>query len=126
MLRATEPVDVGGVVPPAAAARRMGPGRNKMLLELAGEPLVRRAAHRALAAGLSPVVVVLGHEAERARAAPAGLPVEITVNPVFTGPTSGSVHAGLDVLGADVEAVVVLLADMVHVTAAALAELVTR
>jgi molybdenum cofactor cytidylyltransferase len=119
-------VNVAGVVLAAGASRRMGPGRNKMLLELAGEPLVRRAAHRALAAGLSPVVVVLGHEADRARAALAGLPVEITVNPDFTGPTSGSLHAGLDVLGADVEAVVVLLADMVHVTAAALAELVTR
>jgi molybdenum cofactor cytidylyltransferase len=71
-------------------------------------------------------VVVLGHEADRARAALAGLPVEITVNPDFTGPTSGSLHAGLDVLGVDVEAVVVLLADMVHVTDAALAELVTR
>jgi molybdenum cofactor cytidylyltransferase len=126
MLRATEPVNVAGVVLAAGASRRMGPGRNKMLLELAGEPLVRRAARRALAAGLSPVVVVLGHEADRARAALAGLPVEITVNPDFTGPTSGSLHAGLDVLGADVEAVVVLLADMVHVTAAALAELVTR
>ena len=126
MLRATEPVNVAGVVLAAGASRRMGPGRNKMLLELAGEPLVRRAARRALAAGLSPVVVVLGHEADRACAALAGLPVEITVNPDFTGPTSGSLHAGLDVLGADVEAVVVLLADMVHVTAAALAELVTR
>jgi molybdenum cofactor cytidylyltransferase len=126
MPRATEPVNVAGVVLAAGASRRMGPGRNKMLLELAGEPLVRRAARRALAAGLSPVVVVLGHEADRARAALAGLPVEITVNPDFTGPTSGSLHAGLDVLGADVEAVVVLLADMVHVTDAALAELVSR
>jgi molybdenum cofactor cytidylyltransferase len=126
MLRATEPVNVAGVVLAAGASRRMGPGRNKMLLELAGEPLVRRAARRALAAGLAPVVVVLGHEADRARAALAGLPVEIAVNPNFTGPTSGSLHAGLDVLGTDVEAVVVLLADMVHVTDAALAELVTR
>jgi molybdenum cofactor cytidylyltransferase len=119
-------MNVAGVVLAAGASRRMGPGRNKMLLELAGEPLVRRAARRALAAGLSPVVVVLGHEADRARTALAGLPVEITVNPDFTGPTSGSLHAGLDVLGVDVEAVVVLLADMVHVTDAALAELVTR
>ena len=126
MLRATEPVNVAAVVLAAGASRRMGPGRNKLLLELAGEPLVRRAARRALAAGLSPVVVVLGHEADRARAALGGLPVEIAVNPDFTGPTSGSLHAGLDVLGADVEAVVVLLADMVHVTDAALAELVTR
>ena len=124
MLTPTEPLRVGGVVLAAGASRRMG--RNKMLLELEGEPLVRRAARRALEAGLTPVVVVLGHEADRARAALAGLRVEIALNPDFTGPTSRSLHAGLDVLGEDVGGTVVLLADMVHVTEAALAELVRR
>ena len=71
MLTPTEPLRVAGVVLAAGASRRMG--RNKMLLELEGEPLVRRAARRALEAGLTPVVVVLGHEADRARAALAGL-----------------------------------------------------
>jgi len=113
-----------GIVLAAGASRRMG--RNKMLLELEGEPLVRRAARRALAAGLSPVVVVVGHEADRARDALRGLPVEIGVNPEFTGPTSASLHAGLELLGQDVDAAVVLLGDMVHVGEAALAELVTR
>jgi molybdenum cofactor cytidylyltransferase len=120
---ATEPLRVAGVVLAAGASRRMGPGRNKMLLELEGESLVRRAARRALAAGLSPVVVVLGHEADRARAALAALPVEIVLNPDFTGPTSGSLHAALDLLGEDVGAAVVLLGDMVHVSETALAEL---
>lgn len=115
-----------GIVLAAGASRRMGPGRNKMLLELEGEPLVRRAARRALGAGLSPVVVVLGHEADRARAALEGLQLEIVVNPDFTGPTSGSLHSGLDCLGEDVAAAVVLLGDMVYVRAADLAELVTR
>ena len=115
---------MAGVVLAAGASRRMG--RNKMLLELEGESLVRRAARRALEAGLSPVVVVLGHEADRARAVLAGLPVEIALNPDFTGPTSASLHAALDVLGQDVDAAVVLLGDMVHVSEAALAELVRR
>ena len=117
---------MAGVVLAAGASRRMGPGRNKMLLELEGEPLVRRAVRRALTAGLSPVVVVLGHEADRARAVLADLPVEIALNPNFTGPTSTSLHAGLDRLGRDVDAAVVLLGDMVHVSEAALAELVSR
>src|SRR2546422_5459721 len=91
-------------------------GRNKMLLELGGEPLVRRAARRALEAGLSPVVMVLGHEAERLRVELAGLPCDCAINPDYTGPTSGSLHLGLERLPADVEAVVVLLADMVLVT----------
>src|SRR5205814_8152388 len=116
---------VAGVVLAAGASRRMGPGRNKMLLELAGEPLVRRAVRRALTAGLSPVGVLLGHEADRARPVLADLPVEIALNPNFTGPTSTSLHAGLDLMGQDVHAAVVLLGHMVHVGEAALAELVT-
>ena len=115
---------MAGVVLAAGASRRMG--RNKMLLELEGESLVRRAAGRALAAGLSPVVVVLGHEADRARAVLGDLPVDLALNPNFTGPTSTSLHAGLDRLGRDVDAAVVLLGDMVHVSEAALAELVSR
>ncbi len=122
--QATEPLRVAGIVLAAGASRRMG--RNKMLLELEGEPLVRRAARRALAAGLSPVVVVLGHEADRARAALADLGVEIALNPDFAGPTSGSLHTALDLLGEDVGAAVVLLGDMVHVSEAALAELMRR
>src|SRR3989440_3723139 len=124
MPQAPEPLRVAGIVLAAGASRRMG--RNKMLLELEGEALVRRAARRALGAGLAPVVVVLGHEADRARAALAGLGVLTAHNPDFTGPTSGSLHAGLDTLGEDVEAAVVLLGDMVRVSEAALAELVRR
>src|SRR5207244_12166488 len=93
-----------------------GNGRIKMLLELGWEPLLRRAARRALEAGLSPVVMVLGHEGERVRAELAGLPCDCAINPDYTGPTSGSLHLGLERLPADVEAVVVLLADMVLVT----------
>ncbi len=118
----TEPFRIGAVVLAAGASRRMGPGRNKMLLELEGEPLARRAARRALAAGLAPVVVVLGHEADRVREALEGLACDCVVNPDFAGPTSGSLHAGLRRLGA-VDAAVVLLGDMVRVSEEMLARL---
>lgn len=108
----------------AGASRRMGPGGNKMLLRLEGESLVRRAARRALAAGLDPVVVVIGHEADRLRAELKDLPLEFAVNPEYTGPTSGSLHRGLNALAADVDAVVVMLGDMVRVTVETLAMLV--
>src|SRR2546430_6509315 len=74
---------------------------NKMLLVLEGESLIRRAAKRALGAGLSPVVVVIGHEADRLRAELKDLPLEFAVNLDYTGPTSGSLHQGLNALGAD-------------------------
>jgi len=116
MPRQTERASVAGVILAAGASRRMGAGRNKMLLQLEGESLLRRAARRALVAGLSPVVVVLGHEADRARAELKGLSCESVVNPDFTGPTSGSLHTGLEQLGSNVGAAVVMLGDMVLVT----------
>ncbi len=122
MPQATETLRVAGVILAAGASRRMG--ENKMLLELDGESLVRRAAKRALGAGLSPVVVVIGHEAARLRAELKDLPLVFAINPDYTGPTSGSLHRGLDTLGVDVAAVVVMLGDMVRVTAETLAMLV--
>jgi molybdenum cofactor cytidylyltransferase len=109
-----DPLTAGAIILAAGASRRMG--RNKMLLPLEGESLVRRTAGRALRSGLAPVVVVLGHEAEEARAELAGLEVEIALNPSYTGPTSGSLHRGLERLGPEVAAAVVLLGDMVLVT----------
>src|SRR5881628_3376255 len=99
----TEPRRAAGVILAAGASRRMG--KNKMLLALEGETLVRRAARRALAAGLSPVVVVVGHEPERVRAELVGLACESVVNPDF-------------------DAAVVMLADMVLVTEQMLSALV--
>src|SRR2546422_10578782 len=122
MHRPTELSRIAGVILAAGSSRRMG--KNKMLLVLEGESLIRRAAKRALGAGLSPVVVVIGHEAERLRAELRDLPVEFAVNPAYTGPTSGSLHQGLNVLSADVDAVVVMLGDMVRVTAETLAMLI--
>ncbi len=109
---------IGAIVLAAGASRRMG--RNKMLLTLDGEPLVRRAARRALAAGCSPVIVVIGNEAEQVRAALDGVECTCVENPAFTGPTTTSLHVGLGQLGEDISAVVVVLADMVHVTEAML------
>lgn len=105
---------MAAVILAAGASRRMG--SNKLLLPVDGEPMVRRAVRRALAAGLSPVVVVLGHESARVRAALDGLAVSFAESPDPTGPTSASLHAGLRALGPAPRAAVVLLADMVHVT----------
>ena len=98
-------------------------GTNKLLLEIDGEPLVRRTASRALEAGLSPVVVVLGHAPDATRAALAGLPCLFATNPSPDGPTSDSLHAGIRALPASSEAAVVILPDMVRVTAEMLAAL---
>jgi molybdenum cofactor cytidylyltransferase len=105
---------IAGIVLAAGESRRMG--TNKLLLRLAGEPLVRRASRRALAAGLDPLIVVLGHESERVREALAGLDCRFAFNADSGGPMSSSLHRGLEGLPADAEAAVVMLADMVNVT----------
>lgn len=105
------------IVLAAGASRRMGEGTNKMLLELDGEPLVRRAVGRAHAAGLDPVVLVTGFEPDRVRAAVRPHSCIVAHNPDFTSTTALSLHAGLRALPADVDAAVVILGDMVHVTA---------
>jgi molybdenum cofactor cytidylyltransferase len=105
---------IGGIVLAAGESRRMG--RNKLLLPLGGEPLVRRACRRGLAAGLDPLIVVLGHESERVREALTGLGCRFILNAEVGGPMSGSLHCGLKALPADAEGAVVMLADMVNVT----------
>jgi molybdenum cofactor cytidylyltransferase len=107
---------VAGVILAAGASTRMGPSLNKLLLAVEGEPMVRRLARRATEAGLSPLVVVLGHEPARVREALGGIDCTFVENAAFTGPTSGSLHAGLRALDASVTAAVVLLGDMVRVT----------
>ena len=91
-------------------------GRNTLLLPDDGEAMVRRAARRALAAGLGPVVVVLGHEGDLVREALADLDVCFATSPEPSGPTSASLHAGLRAFDPTVTAAVVMLSDMVHVT----------
>ena len=50
-------------------------GRNKLFMELDGEPLVRRVVGRASKAGFDPLFVVLGHEADLVQRALEGIAV---------------------------------------------------
>jgi molybdenum cofactor cytidylyltransferase len=97
-----------------------------MFLELDGELILTRAAKRAVASGLDPVIVVLGHEAERARAALSGVPILPVVNPDYARGINASLKAGVAAVPGDCSAVVVLLADMPFVTDGMIARLVER
>jgi len=115
---------VAGLLLAAGTSSRMG--RNKLLLEIEGETVLRRAARTALAGGLAPVVVVLGHEIERARAELRDLDVRAVTNPDYATGIATSVRAGVAALPAAVDAAMVLLADMVFVRAEMIAGLVAR
>jgi molybdenum cofactor cytidylyltransferase len=105
---------VAGVVLAAGLSSRMG--RNKLLLELAGKSVVRRAAEKALAAGLAPVLAVVGHERERVESELRGLSCLPVVNPDYASGMNSSLRTGIAAVPDDCAGAVVLLADMPLVT----------
>jgi molybdenum cofactor cytidylyltransferase len=114
---------VSAIVLAAGASTRMG--RNKLLLDVGGEPLVRRAVRAAIEGGVDEVVVVLGHEEDRVRAELRGLDCVPVVNPDHAEGAGTSVRTGVrQTAGAD--ALMVVLADMPFVTAGMIATLVER
>ena len=70
-------------------------GENKLLLVLDGEALVRRAVSAAMTAGLAPIIVVLGHEAEKVAAALEGLPCRTVINPDHARGKGTSLQVGI-------------------------------
>ena len=114
---------IAGIIPAAGRSSRLG--IDKLLVDLEGEPLVRRAARRAIAAGLAPVIVVV-RDASHMSAALSGLPVQLVPNPRPEDGMASSVHAGIGAVPAECDAAVVLLPDMPLVTAKMLTELCER
>jgi molybdenum cofactor cytidylyltransferase len=100
---------VAGVLLAAGGAARFG--RPKQLLDWYGQPFVRHVAEMGLQAGLSPLVVVVGHAAEAVGAALAGLPVQLVANPAWAAGQGSSVRAGVAALPAETGAALFLLAD---------------
>lgn len=115
---------VAGIVLAAGSSSRFG--ANKLVAEVGGEPIVRRAARHALDAGLAPVIVVLGFEAGRVGDALQGLGVTPVVNPSPADGVHSSMQAGVAQVPDDCAAAVVILADMPLVTSVMLAGLVAR
>jgi molybdenum cofactor cytidylyltransferase len=113
---------IAGVVLAAGLSSRMG--RNKMLLQLGGRSLVRRAVETALSACLDPVLVVVGHERERVESELRGLTCMPVHNPDYAAGMNTSLRAGIRALAEDVEAAVLLLGDMPLVEASMLRALV--
>ena len=116
---------IAGIVLAAGTSTRMG--QNKLFMELDGETLVRRVVGRASAAGVDPLVVVLGHEAERVQRALEGIPYLPVFNAEYERGVNSSLRAGIHaVSGTPAHAAVVVLADMPFVTSAMIATLVEK
>jgi CTP:molybdopterin cytidylyltransferase MocA len=112
---------VAGLLLAAGAGRRMG--GPKALLELDGEPLVRRGIRLLSTGGCTPVVVVVGAAADEVRPLCAG--AQVVAAPGWATGMGASLRAGLSALTrlAEVDACVVALVDQPLVTPAAVERL---
>ncbi len=102
-------------------------GGTKQVDVVRGKPLVQHALDAAADAEVDEIVVVLGHDAERIRAALALTPnTHVVVNERYVEGQSTSLEVGLDALDPSSEAAVVLMADQPGIEARHVRSLVTR
>jgi molybdenum cofactor cytidylyltransferase len=114
---------IAALVLAAGRSSRMAPA-NKLLIEVDGVPMARRAVDAALASQAVATIAVIGNEAARVRQAFAGCDIAIVENPDFAAGLSSSLRAGLASLPDDIDGVLVLLGDMPRITAAHLDRLI--
>jgi molybdenum cofactor cytidylyltransferase len=126
--REEEPSDVphapriAAVVLAAGLSSRMG--ENKLLVDIGGQPLIRRTVQAALASHASPVIVVTGRDAERMEQVLSGLDVRFVENPDFAKGLSTSLKSGLKTVPPENDGVLIVLGDMPSVTPALLDTLI--
>ena len=114
---------IAAIVLAAGRSSRMAPA-NKLLVEVDGVAMARRAVDAALASQAVATVVVLGNDAARVRRVLDGCQATIVDNPDFAAGLSSSLRAGVAALPADLDGVLVLLGDMPRVTPAHLDRLI--
>ena len=115
---------VAGIVLAAGSSTRMG--RNKLLLDIGGETLVRRAVRLAGEAGLDPVILVTGHARQAVENEVRDLDCAPIFNPDHATGIQTSVACGVEAVPAACGAAVVMLSDMPFVTARMVRTLVER
>jgi molybdenum cofactor cytidylyltransferase len=117
---------VAGIILAAGGSKRYG--QTKQLLDWRGEPFVRVVAKTALKAGLSPVIIVTGSNAEQVETAVKRLPVMISRNADWQIGQSRSIQAGLQAISQagsrQPGAAIFLLADQPQITASVIHALV--
>lgn len=116
---------IAGIILAGGSSRRMG-DVNKLLIEIDGKPLIRRVAERVLAAPLTGVTLVVGHEAEAISQAVEGLDLTLVSAPEHQEGLAASLRTGAQSLlnAPDLDGVVVCLGDMPDVSATVIDRLI--
>ncbi|KAB2847612.1 MAG: nucleotidyltransferase family protein [Hyphomicrobiaceae bacterium] len=116
--------DFAAIVLAAGSSIRFGP-ENKLLADAGGRPLVARVVAPLLACGLSPVIIVTGHERDQVEAALAGLQVEFVHNARYLDGMGGSVAAGVSAVLAGVAGILITPGDTPNLSKALLERLLS-
>jgi molybdenum cofactor cytidylyltransferase len=107
---------IAAVIPAAGQSRRMGVA--KQLLPLGKSTVIEHIVDQILLGGINEVHVVVGHQADRIRAALSGRPIDVVDNPDYQrGEMLSSVRCGLRALSPGCDAVLVALGDQPAITA---------
>jgi CTP:molybdopterin cytidylyltransferase MocA len=106
---------VAAVILAAGASTRLG--EPKQLAMLGGERLLERAVRVAVEAGCTPVVVVLGAEAERILAECDFRTADVVINEAWREGMAASIRAGVAAIAGVCDAAVVMTCDQPAVTA---------
>ena len=114
---------VAAIILAAGRSSRMQ-GVNKMLAAIDGKPMVARVADAVLASKARPVIVVVGHEADRVQAALQERELAIVGNPDFESGLSASLGRGLSALPDGIDGALVCLGDMPRIGADAIDRLI--
>ncbi len=101
---------VSAIVLAAGLSSRMDLGP-KLLLDVDGEPMIRRTVRNVLEIGPSETIVVTGHRAAEVEAALIGLPIACVRNPAYRDGQPFSVALGIRSLREPCDAVMVMLGD---------------
>ena len=121
-------MSLAGIILAAGMGTRMGTGLcPKQLLPLEGRPVLARVIENGLAAGLDPLILVLGHQAQPIIAeVMAGVDVSrviVVVNPLYKTGMASSIRVGLGAVG-PCDGAMFLLGDQPLVDSAILLKLI--
>lgn len=101
---------IAGVVLASGMSRRFGEA-NKLLADLEGTPVIRRSTLAYTEAGLEPVVVVVGFQADAVREALAGLDITAVGNPDYARGQSQALTRAVRALPERTEAAIIGVGD---------------